>query len=85
MASSSTATCCTAQTKIVRKITAGLCSAATTPRATTPFLAHHHPFYTPLDKVDDGAIKRASVKFASGIDGFREKSANLPELNRTIR
>ena len=50
-----------------------------------PYLEHHHPFYTPLEKVDDGEIKRAGVKFASGIDEFREKSANPPELNRTIR
>ena len=49
-----------------------------------PYLEHHHPFYTPLEKVDDGAIKRAGVTFAASTDEFREKSANPPELNRRI-
>jgi ectoine hydroxylase-related dioxygenase (phytanoyl-CoA dioxygenase family) len=49
-----------------------------------PYLEHHHPFYTPLDKVDDGAIKRAGITFAASTEEFREKSANPPELNRRI-
>lgn len=49
-----------------------------------PYLEHHHPFYTPIDKVDDGAIKRAGVKFAGSSEEFREKSANPPELTRRI-
>jgi ectoine hydroxylase-related dioxygenase (phytanoyl-CoA dioxygenase family) len=49
-----------------------------------PYLEHHHPRYTPLDKVDDDAIKRAGVKFATSSKEFRERSANPPELTRRI-
>lgn len=49
-----------------------------------PYVEHHHPFYTPLDKVDDDAIKRAGVRFADSADEFREKSANPPELTKRI-
>ncbi len=49
-----------------------------------PYVEHHHPFYTPLEKVDDDAIKRAGVTFASSADEFREKSANPPELKKRI-
>lgn len=49
-----------------------------------PYLEHHHPFYTPLEKVEDGAIKRAGVKLAASAEEFREKSANPPELKRRI-
>jgi ectoine hydroxylase-related dioxygenase (phytanoyl-CoA dioxygenase family) len=49
-----------------------------------PYLEHHHPMYTPLHKVDDGAIKRAGVKFADSVKEFRERSANPPELKRRI-
>ena len=40
--------------------------------------------YTPLQKVDDGAIKQAGVKFADSAKEFREKSANPPELKKRI-
>ncbi len=30
-----------------------------------PFLEHHHPGYTKLEKVKDGAIKEAGLKFAT--------------------
>ena len=33
-----------------------------------PYIEHHHPMYTPLHKVDDGAIKRAGVQFAQSQD-----------------
>ena len=49
-----------------------------------PYREHHHPFYTPLSKVDDGAIKRAGVKLAQSPEEFREKSVNPPELTRKI-
>ena len=40
--------------------------------------------HTPLVKVDDAAIKRAGVRFASSKAEFRERSANPPELTRRI-
>ena len=49
-----------------------------------PYLEHHHPFYTPIDKVDNAAIKQAGVKFAAGAQEFREKSSNPPELKRRL-
>jgi hypothetical protein len=49
-----------------------------------PYVEHHHPMYTPLVKVDDGAIKRAGVRFAASKAEFRERSANPPELTRRI-
>ncbi len=49
-----------------------------------PYREHPHPMYTPLEKVDDGAIKRAGVKFAESLKEFRERSANPPELTRRI-
>ena len=52
-------------------------------RATNnPFIEHHHPFYTPLQKVDDDAIKKAGVKFSSSRKEFNEKSVNPPELTK---
>ena len=49
-----------------------------------PYRAHHHPFYTPLDKVDEFAIKAAGLRLAGQNDqgGFLEKSAVPPELTR---
>ena len=49
-----------------------------------PYVEHHHPFYTPLEKVDNGAIKRAGVKFAESAEQFRAASANPPELKKRI-
>jgi ectoine hydroxylase len=49
-----------------------------------PYIEHHHPMYTPLVKVDDDAIKRAGVTFATSKAEFRERSANPPELTRRI-
>lgn len=40
-----------------------------------PYREHHHPFYTPLEKVDDSAIKDAGLKFATGVN---EKFLNRP-------
>ena len=50
-----------------------------------PYLEHHHPMYTPLEKVDDGAIKQAGVKFAElGRRVPREvgQSAGVEEADR---
>jgi len=49
-----------------------------------PYLEHHHPRYTPLVKVDDGAVKRAGLKFASSGDEFRKAFANPPELRKRL-
>jgi hypothetical protein len=49
-----------------------------------PYVEHHHPFYTPLQKVDDDAIKRTGVKFADSVSEFRAKSANPPRLQKRI-
>lgn len=46
-----------------------------------PYLDHHHPRYTPLKKVEDGAIKAAGLKLSTaGEDAFRKTFANPPEL-----
>lgn len=48
-----------------------------------PYLEHHHPGYTPLVKVDDGAIKAAGLRFAEADDGFFRKTfSNPPELGK---
>ena len=43
-----------------------LCSYNT--RRNSPQRAHVHPRYTPIERVDDGAIKRVGVPFANGAD-----------------
>jgi hypothetical protein len=50
-----------------------------------PYLEHHHPRYTPLDKVPDSAIKAAGLKFsdASHQSAFIVKPAAPPELKKT--
>jgi hypothetical protein len=49
-----------------------------------PFIEHHHPRYTPLEKVDDDAIKAAGVRFSdpSHADAF-VKGANAPKQLKT--
>lgn len=49
-----------------------------------PYLAHHHPFYTPLIKVDDSAIKLAGVKLSDSKSEFNEQSVNPPGLKEKI-
>ena len=50
-------------------------------RATNnPFMEHHHPFYTKLEKVDDQEIKKAGVRLSQSANEFNEKSVNPPEL-----
>jgi ectoine hydroxylase len=48
-----------------------------------PYLDHHHPRYTPLDKVPDAAIKAAGLRFSTpAADTFRKTFANPPELRK---
>ncbi len=48
-----------------------------------PYLEHHHPQYTPLDKVDDDAVRKAGARLSSeGADHFRKTFSNPPELTR---
>ena len=50
-----------------------------------PYLEHHHPQYTPLDKVSDDAVKAAGVKHADADDTyFRKTFANPPELKKRL-
>ena len=50
-----------------------------------PFLQHHHPNYTPLDKVDDGAIKAAGLKFSrQGQDVFMKTFSTPPGLQQRM-
>lgn len=46
-----------------------------------PILEHHHPGYTPLNKVPDSAIREAGLAFASRSDGdaFMTRSVRPPE------
>ena len=49
-----------------------------------PYIEHHHPRYTPLEKVPDSAIKAAGLKF-SGPDhegAFLEKAVAPAELRK---
>jgi len=45
-----------------------------------PFIDHHHPSYTKLEKVDDGAIKAAGVAFAKDASAFNSRSYVPPGL-----
>ena len=49
-----------------------------------PYLDHHHPRYTPLEKVADTEIKAAGLKFsgAGHEDAFMKKPVAPPELKK---
>jgi ectoine hydroxylase len=51
-----------------------------------PYRAHHHPFYTKLDKVPDSAIKAAGLKHAdTALDAvFLKKPVAPAELTRKV-
>jgi ectoine hydroxylase-related dioxygenase (phytanoyl-CoA dioxygenase family) len=50
-----------------------------------PFIEHHHPSYTPLAKVGNGALRDAGLRFAVGEDAnFRKAAANPAALQRRI-
>jgi ectoine hydroxylase-related dioxygenase (phytanoyl-CoA dioxygenase family) len=46
-----------------------------------PFVEHHHPSYTKLEKVDDDAIKRTGLAFAKDPSAFNKRSYVPPGLN----
>ena len=51
-----------------------------------PYIKHHHPFYTPLEKVPDSAIKEAGLKYGSGAEeSFLKTFVNPPELKKTLK
>ena len=49
-----------------------------------PYLEHHHPGYTPLEKVPDRAIAEAGLRFsdAAHADAFLKKSSAPPALKK---
>ena len=48
-----------------------------------PRLEHNHPFYTPLEKVDDSEIKKVGVRLSDGtVEDFRTKRVNPPRLDK---
>ncbi|MEM7024081.1 MAG: phytanoyl-CoA dioxygenase family protein [Pseudomonadota bacterium] len=51
-----------------------------------PYREHHHPRYTPIDKVPDSAIKEAGLKFAdpADTDAFLKKAVAPAELNEKV-
>lgn len=51
-----------------------------------PYLKHHHPFYTPLSKVPDDAIRAAGAKTGdpANADSFLKKSSPPPELTKKV-
>jgi ectoine hydroxylase len=50
-----------------------------------PFIEHHHPFYTPLHKVSDEAVKQAGLKLSNaGQAAFRKTFSNPPGLTQKL-
>ncbi len=48
-----------------------------------PYLEHHHPFYTPLGKGSDSAIRRTGLKLAAGeSESFLRQSSDPAQLQR---
>ena len=49
-----------------------------------PYLDHHHPHYTPIEKVSDDAVRLAGAKYAdtSVSDAFMNKSYAPPEMKK---
>ncbi len=52
-----------------------------------PVLEHHHPFYTPLAKVPDSALREAGLRFAAAEDdaAFLRRAAAPAELKEQIK
>ena len=49
-------------------------------------LRHRLPFYTPLSKVPDSALREAGLKFASGAqESFMSNFSNPPELKKKLK
>ena len=55
-----------------------------TPAPNDPYLYHHHPHYTPIEKVSDDAVRLAGAKHAdtSVSDAFMNKSYAPPEMKK---
>lgn len=49
-----------------------------------PYREHHHPQYTPLEKVDDDAIINAGVRLAENQNDFMKKAAAPAELQTKV-
>jgi ectoine hydroxylase len=50
-----------------------------------PYVAHHHPAYTPLTKVPDDAIKLAGLKMATGAqENFMNRAYTPPEIKTKV-
>ena len=51
-----------------------------------PYREHHHPRYTPLEKVEDAEIKAAGLKFSSKehADAFLKQSVAPAELQKKV-
>ena len=50
-----------------------------------PYVAHHHPSYTPLVKVADSAIKEAGLKMAGGAqENFMNRAHTPPEIKTKV-
>ncbi len=49
-----------------------------------PYRAHHHPQYTPLNKVADDAIVQAGIRFSTDSDAFLKKAAAPAELQTKV-
>ena len=50
-----------------------------------PYVAHHHPSYTPLVKVADSAIKEAGLKLAGGArENFMNRAYTPPEIKTKV-
>ena len=60
--SSFIATFCTARTKTPLSIRAGHSYAATNTKHNNPYKESHHPFYSPIEKLPDTAIKEMGSK-----------------------
>jgi ectoine hydroxylase len=49
-------------------------------KTNSPLLEHHHPPYTPLHKVDDGAVLRTGIKLSESTGQFNQRAVNPREL-----
>jgi hypothetical protein len=51
-----------------------------------PFIEHHHPCYTPLEKVPDDALMNAGLSFSAGnhSESFLQKSTAPAELTQKV-
>src|SRR5262249_18460082 len=51
-----------------------------------PYVQHPHPFYTPIEKVPNAALKEAGLKFDEGTgEAFLSTFVNPPELKKAMK